>query len=157
GVSVQASYTWSHAIGDATGPLLDGVLPLHTVAGDSGFDKGNLPTDQRQRVALNWIWQPRVTGSTSPAARFLVNGWQISALTILASGEPTTEIALPVGQQFSAVPMAYTTSLNGSGGWARWPLTNVSTLKTGATYNADVRLSRTLPFTERIQGVLMFE
>ena len=127
GLSVQASYTWSHAIDDLSGP------------------------------AINGIWQPRVTRNDSPAARYLLNGWSLSAIATLASSEPATPVVLLNGQQFSTATMLYTSSLNGSGGWARAPFDAVNSLHTAPAYNLDLRITRTLPFTERIKGMLMFE
>jgi len=157
GLSLQATYTFSHAISDTNGPLGIGGIPQNLYDNDSGQDKGNSLTDQRNRAVVNWIWQPRLTGSTSPLARFVVNGWQLSGITTVASGEPVTLTALPIGQQFSTALMVYPTSLNGFGGWSRLLFNGISTLKTEPEYNLDVRLSRTLPFTERIKGTLMFE
>ena len=65
--------------------------------------------------------------------------------------------ALPIGNQFTNAPMVYPTSLTGFGGWARLLYNGISTLKTEPQYGLDVRLSRSLPFTERIKGTLMFE
>lgn len=130
---------------------------LQSTPGDPGADKGDLPTDQRQRAVFNWTWQPTVTHSDSPFARYLVNGWQLSGIATLASGQPVTPTLLLTGNQFSTVPMAYINSLNGGGGWARVPFEPIGSLTTGALHNVDARLSRTLPFTERIHGVLAFE
>src|SRR5262249_50379728 len=47
--------------------------------------------------------------------------------------------------------------LNGSGGWARVPFQPVSSLRTGPQYNVDARISRTLPITERIRAIVLFE
>jgi hypothetical protein len=157
GIAVEGSYTWSHAIGDTGGPLVDGFLPLSTQPGNFATDKGSTATDQRHRAAIRWLWQPTVTRSTSPAARFLVNGWELSSITTLASGEPETAVAVVRGQQFSTVPMAYTDSLNGSGGWARVPFLPVSDLYAAPQYDVDLRVTRTLPFTERVKGMLVFE
>jgi len=157
GLSLLANYTFSHGISDNNGPPGFAGIPQNLYNNDSGQDKGNSLTDQRQRGTVNWIWQPRLTGSTSPLARFVVNGWQLSGVTTVAAGEPETVTALPLGQQFTDALMLYPTSLNGSGGWARLLYNGISTLKTEPQYSLDVRVSRTLPFTERIHGTLMFE
>ncbi|HEY2012677.1 MAG TPA: TonB-dependent receptor, partial [Bryobacteraceae bacterium] len=157
GLSFQASYTWSHNIDNTGGPAVAGFLPLNTNNGDITSDKANSPVDQRNRAVINWIWQPAVTRIGSPALRYLVNGWSLSSITSLASGHPVTPLVLVGGQQFSTVTMAYTNSLNGSGGWPRVPFEGIGSLATGPQYNVDARLSRTLRFTERVQGVVMFE
>ncbi len=157
GLSVQGLYTWSKATGTQTGPLYDGVFPLTTYPGDFATDKGPLPTDQRHRAVINWIWQPVVTHSTSTMARYLANGWQISGIAQYTSGQPLTPTVLLTGNQFSGLTMDYYNSLNGSGGWARAAFASIGSLHTDAQRSVNARISRTLPFTERIQGIVAFE
>jgi hypothetical protein len=157
GLSLQATYTWSHVTGTNTGPLVNNMFPLTSSPGDFSGDKGALPTDQRHRAVFNWVWQPVLMRNDSWMARYLVNGWQLSGIATLASGEPVTPTVLVAGNQFSTVPMAYLNSLNGSGGWPRVPFEAIGSLQTDAQRNLDARLSRTLPFTERIHGVLSLE
>ncbi len=157
-LSVQASYTWSHAIDDVSGtPVVPGV-PSNFTPGSYSGDKGNSEADQRQRGTLNWLWQPRVLKSNSPFARFLVNGWEVSGIATLASPQHRTPVMMVGAQQFSGVTMTYTNSLNASGGWNRVPFEGVGSLTTGSNqYTVNGRLTRTLPFTERVKGMLMFE
>jgi len=157
GLTLRATYTFSHSISDVNGPLMAGGIAQNLYDNDSVQDRGNSLTDQRQRGVVNWVWQPRLTGSSSPAARFIANGWQLSGIATLASGEPVTQLALPIGQQFSTAAMVYPSSLNGYGGWSRLLFNGISTLKTQPQYGLDMRVSRTLPFTERIKGTVMFE
>jgi hypothetical protein len=90
-------------------------------------------------------------------ARRLINGWQLSTFTILASSQPATPIVDVQGQQFSGVTMNYTSSLNGSGGWARVPFLPINSLLTGPEYNVDARVARQFTINERIKATLMFE
>jgi hypothetical protein len=54
--------------------------------------------------------------------------------------------------------MTYTNSPNASGGWNRAPFEGVGILNTGSNqYTVNGRLTRTLPFTDRVKGMLMFE
>jgi hypothetical protein len=157
GLSLQASYTLSHATGTNTGPLYAGVFPLTSSPGDFAADKADLSTDQRHRAVFNWTWQPKVTRSSSPLARYVANGWELSGIATLASGQPVSPAVLLTGNQFSTVTMAYFNSLNGSGGWDRVPFGPVNTFRTDAQHGLDARLTRTLPFTERVRGILAFE
>jgi hypothetical protein len=157
GLSLQATYTWSHATGNTTGPLYAGVVPMSSVPGDNNPDKCNLPTDQRQRAVFNWTWQPTVTHSDSPIARFVANGWRFSGIATLASGQPVTPTVLLTGNQTSLFAMPYFNSLNGSGGWDRVPFEQIGSLQTGAQRIVDARLTRTLPFTERVHGEVAAE
>jgi hypothetical protein len=159
GVSVQGSYTWSHSLDDVGGTPIPqlGFVPATTNVGDYWPDRGNSTFDQRHRVVMNWIWQPTLTKSTAPMARYVVNGWQLSGIATLASSFHETPMVIVSGQQFSGVTMVYTTSLNGSGGWSRAPFLPVGSLLTGPQYDLDARLSRTIPITERVKATLMFE
>jgi hypothetical protein len=157
-LSVQASYTWSRALDDVSGtPVVPGI-PSNSVPGSYASDKGNSETDQRQRGTVNWVWQPRVLKSNSPFARFLVNGWEVSGIATLATPQHRTPVMMVGTQQFSGVTMSYTNSLDASGGWNRVPFEGVGVLTTGSNqYTVNGRLTRTLPFTERVKGKLMFE
>jgi hypothetical protein len=157
GLSVEASYTWSHAVDDVGGPTLNGFLPLSTTIGAVTEDRADSPVDQRQRASVSWTWQPVVARSGPAALRHLVNGWALSSITTMASGHPVTPLVLVSGQQFSGIAMTYTNSLNGSGGWNRAAFAPFDTLNTGKQYNVDARITRTLDFTERVKGVLLFE
>jgi Carboxypeptidase regulatory-like domain/TonB dependent receptor len=157
GLSAAATYTWSHAIDDAGQQAPFGTAVSSTFNQMYNGDKGNSAFDQRQRATVQLLWQPTVTKSNSVAARYLMNGWQFSTLTTLASSQGITPLAIVQGQQFSGVTMNYTDSLNGSGGWARVPFLPLSSLLTGPAYTVDARIARSLPITERIRAVLLFE
>ena len=148
GLTVQATYTWSHAITDTGGPTVAGFLPLNANNGDVASERANSPLDQRHRGVVNWTWQP--------TQRFL-RGWAVSGIATMASGQPETAVVAVAGQQFSGVTMAYTNSLNGSGGWARVPFDPIGSLHTGPQYNVDARISRTINLREGVRAVLMFE
>jgi hypothetical protein len=157
-LSVQASYTFSHSIDDVSGPPVAPGIPSNTTPGDYISDKGNSQADQRQRGTVNWLWQPRVLKSNSLFARFLVNGWEVSGIAMLASPQHRTPVMMVGTQQFSGITMSYTNSLNASGGWNRAPFEGVGILTTGSNqYTVNGRLTRTLPFTGRVKGKLMFE
>ncbi len=120
-------------------------------------DRGDSAFDQRHRGVVNWIWQPTLTKSAAPMARYVVNGWQLSGIATLASSFHETPMVIVSGQQFSGVTMVYTTSLDGSGGWSRAPFLPVGSLLTGPEYDLDARLSRSVRITERVKATLMFE
>jgi hypothetical protein len=153
----QAAYTWSHTIDDVSGAPQIGFLPSNTAPGDFRFDQGDSSLDQPSRAVINFTWQPRVTTSQSAAARFLLNGWQLSSIATLASGLPQTPTVIVNGQQFTGVTMAFSTTLNGSDGWNRVPFEAVNSLRLDHEYDVDARITKILPFTERIRGLLMFE
>jgi len=158
GLSLQLSYTWSHANDDLSAPrIIGGIVPATTSVADYRGDWGPSAFDQRNRAALNWLWKPVVTHGKDPLSRFLLNGWEVSGIAIAGSSMHETALVDVVGQQFSGVTMAFPTTLNGTGGWGRSPFGGVNTLPIGAQYNVDARVTRQLPFTERLKGILMFE
>jgi hypothetical protein len=157
GLSLAATYTWSHAIDDAGQSVPFGTAASSTFNQMYTADKGNSAFDQRQRAVIQLLWQPAVSKNNGAAARYLLNGWQFSTLTTLASSQGVTPIAIVQGQQFSGVTMNYTSSLNGTGGWARVPFLPLSSLRTGPEYNVDARIARSFPISERIKAVLLFE
>jgi len=157
GLSLQATYTLSHATGVNTGPMVGGVFPLESTPLLGVTDKAELPTDQRHRAVLHWTWQPTLVRNDSWAARYLINGWQLSGIAMAASGQPVTPTVLLTGNQFSTVTMAYFNTLNGSGGWARVPFDPVGAFRTGAQRTLNARLARTIPLGERVQAAVGVE
>jgi hypothetical protein len=161
GFMTQISYTWSHAIDDAQqagASSTIGYSQSSTYNGNFLLDKGSSGTDQRQRLVINWLWAPTFTKNTSWAARYLINGWQLSTITTAASPLPATGTISVSGTQFTgANALLYTGSINGSGGWSRVPFLPVNSQPIDDEYHVDARLSRSLPFTERVHAALMFE
>ncbi len=156
-LSFGATYTWSHAIDNVGGTIIAGGIPLSSYNGDPASDWGSSSSDQRHRLVIDWVWQPSLRGGGFRLARHLLNGWEISSITTLASSQPATAMVLVNGQQFSDITMAFPTSLNGAGGWGRVPFLPVSSLHSQPEYIVNARVSRTLAFSERLQGKLLFE
>ena len=157
GLSLDGSYTWQQALDTQSGPLIFGSVPLSSYNGDYILDKGKSNLDQTQRGVVELVWQPTLTRSTSSLARFALNGWQFSAIATVATGLPETALVQVVGQQFPGITMVYTSSMTGTGGWNRMPLDQINSLSTGSQHPVNARLSRSLPFTNRFRGELIFE
>lgn len=157
GLSFGAAYTWSHAIDNTGGTLLPGGIPLSSHNGDPSKDWGSSATDQRHRLVIDWVWQPRLGAGSSRLFRVLLNGWAVSSIATLASSQPATAVVLVNGQQFSDFSMAFPTTLNGGGGWARVPFLPVNSLYAEPGYTVNARLSRTQTFAERFKGTVLFE
>ena len=162
GFGLHASYTVSRATSNVNGPTLaGGVAALsygNTFADDA--EKGVANIDQSPpRRHQTGSGSPSAMRDNSPLARYLVNGWELSSITTLASGQPTTPLLYVNGQQFASTvaTMLYTTSLNGTGGWSRVPWADVNSLKGEPQYTVNARITRTIPFTERIKALLQFE
>ncbi len=163
----SASYTWSHAIDNAqgSGGFSGNNQQGSLFNGNYQADRGPSSLDVRQRLVINWIYQPVFTKSTGVFARYLINNWQLSDLTTIQTGTPVTE-SLGVSSGLTAAqlasvgitsPLAFTGSLNGSGGSGRVPFLGLGTLRLPNTYRTDARISKILPFSERFRTILNFE
>ena len=164
GFTAQVNYTWSHAIDDGNeqgaswnisnsynNALFNGNYPL---------DKGSSTLDQRHRLSINWLWKPVLTSSNSGFARYFVNGWELSAITTLASAHPISatinSLSTSTGAEFAGISLNHGT-LNGSGGSNRVPFWPVNSMNIDQIYNVDARISRSLPISERVKATLLFE
>jgi hypothetical protein len=158
GLSASIAYTWSHAIDDANQQGASWNIGWNynnvTTPGDYRFDKGSSTLDQRHRLVINWVYQPKVSTKVK-AASALANGWQLSAVTTLASAHPWTP-TINFSSGVSGVTYAYTT-LNGSGGWTRVPFLPIGSLDVDQTYRVDARLTRSIRIRERLRANLSFE
>ncbi|MEO7142848.1 MAG: carboxypeptidase regulatory-like domain-containing protein [Bryobacteraceae bacterium] len=161
GLSASVAYTWSHAIDDANqggaSYNVSGSSNHATVNGDYALDRGSSTLDQRHRAVITFLWDPKFTSSTSAFARYFVNGWELSQITTLASSMPTSAYVNVSGTQFPGISFAFNNTLNGSGGWNRAPFLPVNSLDIDRIYHVDARLTRDLPFGERVKAKLMFE
>jgi hypothetical protein len=159
GLSASIAYTWSHAIDDQNQQGASWNIGWNynnvTIPGDYRFDRGSSTLDQRHRLVINWVYQPKVS-TTVKAASVLANGWQLSAVTTLASAHPWTPVINLSGTQFTGVSLAWTT-VNGSGGWTRVPFLPVGSLDVDQVYRVDARLTRSIRIKERVRANLSFE
>ena len=152
------AYTWSHAIdynqGGGGNTLFGSSFATSVFNGDYKGDKGSSSIDQRQRLTINAIYAPTFTHSTSAAARYLVNGWQLSGVTVAATPQslpPTIRV------QNGATGTISTSSLNGLGGANRVPFASTAALQISKLYRTDARLAKTIPIGEKLKATLMFE
>ena len=132
GLDASLSYTWSHAIDYGQGAGNDALffsnVNNYTLPnGNFKFDKGSSRLDQRHRFVFSFVWAPVFTNRDGMFWKYVVNHWQLSSITTLASGRPTTatiRTATP-----NPVPnMLATNTINGSGGNFRVPFWPVNSL-----------------------------
>ncbi|MBV9084045.1 MAG: hypothetical protein JOZ62_15320 [Acidobacteriaceae bacterium] len=110
----------------------------------------------RHRFVTTFVWSPTFMKSDSFAARYLINNWQLSSVTTLQSSQPTNSTTNVSGNAFSGALVSG--SVNGlGGGFSRVPFQPVSNLDVDPIYRVDARLSKKLPFSERVVGYLTFE
>ncbi len=152
------AYTYGHAIDNNQGgggnTLFGSTFPTSVFNGDYRGEKGSSSIDQRHRLVVNAVASPTFTRSTTPAARYLVNNWQLSVVSIAASSQP---LVPTISVQNGAPGVLSTFSLNGLGGSGRVPFESTSALDLGPVYRTDARIAKVLPVTERFKAYLMFE
>jgi len=154
GLQALASYTWSHEIddgqsyGESTNNLWLSGASYWLNNGNYKADKGNGTLDQRHRFALSWIWAPTFTHRSGAFFKYVVNNWQLSNVTSMATGWPygSTIVYLsdtPVTGMFSNY------SLSGTGLSSRVPWLPVNTYRYPSAYRSDARLTKVIPIRER--------
>jgi len=149
GIDMLGSYTWAHEIDDGQGGGSSAIFYSFvgtTYNGNNSFERGSGTLDQRHRFVYSLVWAPTLTHSTNAAAKYLVNNWQISAITTLAAGRPAGS---PTIRVVSAGPSSLlsTSNIDGFNGSTRVPFLPVNAIYTPASYRADARLSKLIPFT----------
>ena len=94
GLSFLASYTYGHAIDDASGLGPGGSSTVNQDARNLKADRGNSDFDARQRLVVSYIYDlpfghGKHFGKSIPAAlNFVLGGWQLSGITAFQSGRP---------------------------------------------------------------------
>ncbi|MBV8906350.1 MAG: TonB-dependent receptor, partial [Acidobacteriia bacterium] len=90
GIQFLTSYTWSHEIDDGQNTSTQAVflssLNPWTYNGNYGFDKGSGLIDQRHRLSYSFVWQPTFVHRNDFFSKYVINNWQLSSITTLASG-----------------------------------------------------------------------
>ena len=153
------AYTWAHELdenqesGSNAIFFSSGAMGLYN--GNYSNDKGNGNLDQRHRFIGTFVARPTFTKSTSPFAKYVINGWELNGLLNLSSGRPSFESI-----SFSStanLPQAFTGTINGLGGDNRVPWLPNNPLRLDATTRFDTRLSKFFPIGERMSLSLLFE
>jgi len=155
----SVAYTYGHAIdynqGGGGNTLFGSTFPTSVFNGDYRGEKGSSSIDQRHRVVVSAIFAPTFTHSTSAAARYLINNWQLSLIDVAGSSQPLTPT---IRVQDRATGTLSASSLNGLGGSSRVPFESISALAVGSLYRTDARLAKMLPvFGDRLKVYLQFE
>ena len=111
--------------------------------------------DQRHRFVADAVWMPTFGTGLSKPAKLAVNGWALSTIVFMATGQPVTPYvsgypsALDGGVSGG---VAYASPTNGRAGWLP---------RNGFTapgyHNVDFRLSRQFPIGERVRLALLGE
>jgi hypothetical protein len=94
GLAVQAAYTWSHAIDNASDPLVPSTgnqeFPRNSF--DLAAERGNSDYDVRQRLALNYTWNLPVGRGhkyfSEGVLGKILESWQFAGITTFSKGLP---------------------------------------------------------------------
>ena len=94
GFAIQGAYTYSHAIDNASDPLVPGTgnqsFPRDSL--DLGPERGNSDFDVRHRLTMNYTWQlPFGRGTkrwSEGALGRVLEGWGLSGISVFSSGLP---------------------------------------------------------------------
>lgn len=111
--------------------------------------------DQRQRFVVNGVWMPTISGISNRAAKTVVNGWALSTIVTMSTGQPVTPYISgapsPLDGGVSG-GVSYAGPTQGRAGWQGRNDYNMP-----GFHNVDFRLARQFPITERIKLALMGE
>jgi hypothetical protein len=159
GLQASGSYTWSHEIDDGQGAATNAIFGFSDSTwlynGNYGFEKGSGALDQRQRAVITFVWNPVFSKSNNLFAKYVLNNWQLSSITTLQSGRPTGSLQIHFGDS-PITGGVYNTTINGFNN-TRVPFLPVDSLYTPWVEQENFRLTKFIPFTERIMGSLNFE
>ena len=159
------SYTWAHEIDEGQGggssAIFFSSLSSYTYNGNYNFERGSGLLDQRHRLVYSFVWTPKVNHGDNLFMKYVADGWQLSAITTLASGRPTGSPTIRVvsAPTLTGASFLSTSVIDGySGGSTRVPFLPVNSLYTPAVYRADIRITKAVPLgTERVKLNLIFE
>ena len=145
GIQFQTSYTWSKAKDNGQGSqtFTTANFPLNNY--DLSLESGSSNFDTPHRFVASMVYAPRTLfglGSDSKAGRAILGGFTIAPIVSAQSG-----FAYSAGVSGN-VPSGTSTGILGAGGSNRLPNVQVNSLRSPATFNVDLRISRRFKFTE---------
>lgn len=88
GFYFRLGYTYAKAIDNGQDALVAGRPATVQNSASPESERGLSSTDQRQRLSVSWIWEPKFFHRDQPVLRTIFNGWKLAAITTLGSGRP---------------------------------------------------------------------
>ena len=164
GVTLQANYTWSHAMDDLSSAFSDGnqgnfqlgyMDPFHPM-----LDYGNSDFDATQRLAISAVWAIPVFKGSSLRDRVL-GGWELAPIFTAHTGNPfsiydctNAYSYCPRAQQVSATPPGGVTNVAAPGTPDDYEYYQFTNFATGALsyYNPKLGISDDGPWPGNMIG-----
>ncbi|MGA8491488.1 MAG: carboxypeptidase regulatory-like domain-containing protein [Terriglobales bacterium] len=88
GVYFRLAYTFAKAIDDGQDALVAGVPAVVQNSYNTAAEKGLSVTDQRHRLMLAWIADPKPFGREQPVMEKMFNDWKLAGVLTYGSGRP---------------------------------------------------------------------
>jgi hypothetical protein len=160
GVTLQANYTWSHALDDLSSAFSDGVESDYQLGYMDPFhpklDWGSSDFDAAQRVAISAVWAIPLLRGHSLTDK-LLGGWELAPIFTASTGNTFTVYDCtnayaycPRAQQVSATPPMGVTNVPTPGvpdNYEYYQFTNFANPQNGLSwYNPKIGISDVGPF-----------
>jgi hypothetical protein len=145
GFYFQIAYTLAKAIDDGLDTLVAGVPAVVQNSYNTAAEQGLSVTDQRHRLMLVWIADPKFFGREQPFLAKAFNDWKLAGVLTFGSGRPEN------------VMVSGDPNQDGNGTNDRIPEQAAIRLSDPDYATTDVRLTRRLFFSERVKLDLIIE
>jgi hypothetical protein len=159
GLEFTVNYTLSRAMDGAqvagSGGTFNGTdYPIDPYNRKAEYAVSDL--NQTHRFTANGVWMPNLSGLSNRAAKLVFNGWALSTIVTMTTGQPVTPYisGYPSGAPNGGVSggVSYAGATNGRAGWLPRNAFNMP-----GFHNVDFRLGRQFAFTERLRLMLLGE
>ncbi|HEU5404298.1 MAG TPA: TonB-dependent receptor, partial [Terriglobales bacterium] len=86
GFYFRLGYTYAKAIDNGQDALIAGSPAAVQNSADPNAERGLSSTDQRQRLSVSWVYEPRFFHRDRPVLKTIFNNWKLSSVTTIGSG-----------------------------------------------------------------------
>ncbi len=159
GLEFTANYTLSKAFDGAQVTGSNGTFNGSDVSLDPKNRKAEYALsdlDQRHRFVANAIWMPTLSNLGSKPAKMIVNGWALSTIVTMSTGQPVTPFITGTPSPLDGgLTGGEASNANPNAGRAGWLARNSFTAP--GFHNVDFRLARQFGLGERVKLALMGE
>ncbi len=159
GLEFTANYTLSKAFDGAQVTGSNGTFNGSDVSLDPKNRKAEYALsdlDQRHRFVANAIWMPTLSNLGSKPAKMIVNGWALSTIVTMTTGQPVTPFITGTPSPLDGgLTGGEASNANPNAGRAGWLARNSFTAP--GFHNVDFRLARQFGLGERVKLALMGE